>query len=240
MKAVLLAGGMGRRLSPYTSVIPKPLFPIGGTTIIEVILQQLALYGFVEVVVCVGYMADLVEAYLGDGSKYGVMLTYSVEDKPLGTLGPLSLIETPKDPFLLMNGDVLTTIDFAHMMCDHQESGATITVATHLYKRRLDYGVMELDEEDKVRGFYEKPETEYQVNMGIYAMSPAVLQWLQRGQRCDVPEVIAECLRKGLSVRAHRFVGDWIDIGRMPELQEANRLFDSRKLEFLPTRSEST
>ena len=145
MKAVILAGGRGTRLAPYTTVLPKPLMPVGERPILEIVISQLQNHGFTDIVLAVGHLAGLLEAYFGDGKRFGVDIAYSLEKKPLGTAGPLSLVEGLTERFLVMNGDVLTGIDYSDMLAHHERAGTIATVAVHPRSVKIDLGLVERD-----------------------------------------------------------------------------------------------
>jgi NDP-sugar pyrophosphorylase family protein len=232
-KAVILAGGRGTRLAPYTTVFPKPLMPLGETPILEIVLRQLAHHGFEDVTLAVGYLAELIEAYFGDGSRVGLALHYSRERDPVGTAGPLALIEGLDEPFLVMNGDVLTTLDFGGFLEGHVASGADISIATFLRTQNVDFGVIESDDGGRVTGYVEKPSTEFLVSMGVNAVSPAALEHLTRGERLDFPDLVLRLLAAGRPVRSVPFDGYWLDIGRHDDFAQAQSEFEQRKAQFL-------
>lgn len=236
MKAVILAGGKGRRLRPYTTVLPKPLMPLGDMPIIEVVLRQLAACGFDQVTVAVGYLAELMMAYCGDGSKFGLNLSYSREEEPLGTAGPLALIEGLDDTFLVMNGDVLTTLDFRALVQRHCASGAAATIATHQRQQQINYGIIESDEHHQVSAYIEKPTYRYQVSMGIYVLEPAVLDFVPRGQYLDLPDLARQLMTAGRPVMAYPFDGYWLDIGRHDDYEQAVEEFEAMRPELLGLR----
>jgi len=231
MQAVILAGGKGRRLRPYTTVLPKPLMPLGEMPIIEVVLRQLAASGFRQVTVAVGYLAELLMAYCGNGSKYGLDLSYSREETPLGTAGPLALIDglAGGDSFLVMNGDVLTSLDFAALVQRHQASGAAATIATHQRQQQINYGIIESDDADRVTAYIEKPQYHYQVSMGVYVLTPAVLEYIPRGHYLDLPDLVRTLMAAGRPVLAYPFDGYWLDIGRHDDYEQAVEEFEAMR-----------
>lgn len=214
MKAVILAGGRGTRLAPYTTILPKPLMPLGNHPVLEIILCQLKKHGFTEITMAVGYLRHLLEAYFEHGERLGVQIEYSYEDQPLGTAGPLSLIDGLDEPFLVMNGDVLTNLDFDALYAYHLEHGATATVSLYPKTVEISLGVLEVDERSEVVSYQEKPNYSYLASMGIYVFSPRVLDYLPTGQRCDIPDLIKTLLSHGEKVVGRVFHGDWVDIGR--------------------------
>lgn len=232
MKAVILAGGKGSRLAPYTMVLPKPLMPIGEMPILEIVLKQLRASGIDEVVVAVGHLAALIKAYFGDGSALGMRIDYALEDAPLGTAGPLGSIEGLDETFLVMNGDILTDLDFASLAAQHRRGGAVLTVATYKRTVKIDFGVLTTDG-DSVTEYIEKPQLDYTVSMGIYAMEPAVRKHVRRGEYLDVPDLVRLLLQRGDKVGAYHFDGRWLDIGRPDDFLEAQSRFEEDRGKFL-------
>jgi len=232
MKGVVLAGGKGTRLAPYSTVLPKPLMPIGDMPILDVVLRQLTLHGFTEITVAVGHLAELVMAYCGDGSKYGVRLTYSRESSPLGTAGPISMIPDLNDRFLVMNGDLLTTLNYTDMWAYHVRQGAIATVAVASRDVRIDLGVIETNSAGLVTKYIEKPTFQYLVSTGIYAFERRVLDHIPSGRRLDLPELVERLLNAGEEVATYRHQGYWLDIGRRDDYEEAVRKFEQNREEF--------
>lgn len=234
MKAVILAGGRGRRLAPYTTVLPKPLMPIGDVPILEVVVRQLAHAGFTEITLAVGYLAELLMAYFGDGSKWGVQIRYSREERPLGTAGPLALVEALDEPFLTMNGDLLTNLDYRALWDYHRSRGAIVTMAIYPRAVSIDLGIVEVNEAGWVRGYIEKPTYRYSVSTGIYVFEPAALRYIPRGESLDLPNLILKLIAAGERVAAYPFDGIWLDIGRPDDYERAVAEFAARRGEFLP------
>ncbi len=222
MRAVILAGGAGMRLRPYTTVLPKPLVPIGERPILELIIRQLARHGFRNVDLCVGHLGELIRAYFEEGPALpdGVELHYHWEDEPLGTAGAVHQVEGLDDSFLVMNGDILTTLDYGELMRFHEESGAALTIAATRKEIGLELGVIE-DEEQVVTGYVEKPTLSYTVSMGIYAYRPTALAEIPRGRRFDFPDAVLALMRSGKRVMTYPFDGPWFDIGTLPEYERA-------------------
>ena len=234
MQAIILAGGQGRRLLPYTAVLPKPLMPIGDVPILEVVVRQLKRAGFMDITMAVGYLAELLMAYFGDGQKLGVRIRYSREETPLGTAGPLGLIERPSEPFLVMNGDLLTTLDYRALWMRHCERGAIATLATFGRDVKIDLGVIESDADGLVTGYIEKPTYHYSVSTGIYIFQPGVLDYVPAGVRLDLPDLVRALLAAGRQVATYPFEGIWLDIGRWEDYERAAQEFDRHKAEFVP------
>lgn len=232
MRAVILAGGKGTRLAPYTAVLPKPLMPIGEMSILEIVIRQLAQHGIQDITLAVGYLAELLMAYCGNGEKFGVRLTYSREDQPLGTAGPISLIPNLKETFLVMNGDLLTTIDYSAMWAYHKQRGAIATLASYCREVKIDLGVIE-SEDGWVKDYIEKPTYRYDVSTGIYIFEPRVLEFVERGQRLDLPELVLRLMQAGHKVNIYNFNGYWLDIGRHDDYDAAVQKFAEHRNEFL-------
>lgn len=222
MKTVILSGGRGTRLAPYTSVLPKPLLPIGERAILEIVIEQLRAAGFLDVTLSVGYLAHLIRAVLENGPSRGVSISYVHEDRPLGTAAPLRLVEGLDETFLVMNGDVLTTLSHRALVDFHRESGCEITIASHVRRTLFDYGVIEADEAGRVRLFSEKPEVESLVSMGIYVMEPQVLDVIPEGERFDFPDLVHALLAQGRQIGVYPYSGYWRDLGRHEDYVAAN------------------
>ena len=233
MQAVILAGGKGRRLAPYTTVFPKPLMPIGDMPILEIVIRQLKKHGFTKIVLAVGHLAGLIEAYFGDGSKWGVEITYSREDEPLGTAGPLSLIDDLDENFLVMNGDLLTNIDYSGLMRYHLENGALTTISMYTKDVPISLGVLELDNEGNIVDYIEKPTLKYKVSMGIYIFNNRILEHIEHGKYLDFPDLIKNLIKTGENIRGYMFEGYWMDIGRPEDYSRVLEEFESMKDELL-------
>ncbi len=234
MKAVILAGGKGTRLAPYTTILPKPLMPIGDMPIIEIVIRQLAQRGFFDISLAVGHLAELLMAYCGDGSKFGVQIKYSREEQPLGTAGPIALIPDLTETFLVMNGDLLTTLDYGDMYRYHKRRGAMATLAAYPREVKIDLGVIEFDEENWVRDYIEKPIYNYHVSTGVYIFEPEVLDYLKPNQRLDLPELVMRLKKNHHPVNVYHFSGHWLDIGRPDDYSLAIQEFNDNRSSFLP------
>jgi NDP-mannose synthase len=233
MKAVILAGGKGTRLAPYTKILPKPLMPIGDMPILEVLLRQLKQAGICEVVLTVGHMAGLLRAFFNDGSQFGLQIIYSYEDHPLGTAGPLALVDKLDDTFLVMNGDILTTLAFQELIAFHKENNAAASIAMHSRKICIDLGVIQCDGSNKVVRYIEKPTNEYTVSMGVYVFEPRVLTYIPRGEYLDFPDLIEKLLLVQEKVVGYPFEGYWQDLGRIDDYEQANQDFEKMRSVFL-------
>jgi NDP-sugar pyrophosphorylase family protein len=224
-RAVILAGGKGTRLGPYTTVLPKPLMPIGDRAILDVVVRQLHAQGFGNLTFAVGYLAHLVRAVFGDGSAHGVSIEYHEEREPLGTAGPLAQIDGLGGTFLAMNGDVLTTLDYSDLYRSHREAGNALTIATHRRVVRTEYGVLHVEgpggRTQRVTGYEEKPEIPYTVSMGVYILEPSALEHIPVGRRFDIPDLVLSLLEQGEPVGSYLFDGYWLDIGRHDDYEQA-------------------
>jgi NDP-sugar pyrophosphorylase family protein len=226
-RAVILAGGKGRRLLPYTTTLPKPLVPIGEeVAIVEILLRQLARHGFTRATLAIGHLGGLIQAYCGDGSQWGVALDYAAEQQPLGTIGPVVAIrETLPEHFLVMNGDILTDLDFGLLLEQHASSDAPITVATYERRVHVDFGVIERSA-DRIIGFSEKPTLDYAVSMGIYGMSRSTLEAYRPGEPIGFDGLMHDLLARGEHPAAFPYAGYWLDIGRPEDYERANAEWD--------------
>jgi NDP-sugar pyrophosphorylase family protein len=237
MQAVLLAGGKGTRLRPFTHVFPKPLMPLGEAEpmpIIEVVLRQLARFGFRDVTVITGYLTELIEAFCGNGRKFGTRLSYRREVTPLGTAGGLTLLDRPSEPVLVINGDILTTLDFAAMYEFHDRRGAAATIASYPREVRIDFGVLEFgDDPHLLAGYREKPEFSFQVSMGVYILDPLAWDFLTPGRALPMPELLEAMRAAGHPVHCFRQKCYWLDIGRHDDYATANEIFEARRGAFL-------
>ena len=234
MKAVVLAGGKGARLAPYTKILPKPLMPIGDMPILEVLVRQMKRVGICEVILTVGHLADLLQSYFRDGSQFGVNITYSREQFPLGTAGPLSLLDDLTETFLVTNGDVLTTLDLADLIAFHKHEVAAATIAMHHRQVRIDFGVIQCDGGNKVCGYIEKPSYDYMVSMGVYVFEPCVLKYIPHGQYLDFPDLVLKLVAAGEKVVGYPYEGYWQDLGRTEDYVQATQEFDTLRAQFLP------
>jgi NDP-mannose synthase len=234
MQAVILAGGQGTRLRPYTAVLPKPLMPIGDMPILEIVLRQLRRAGFRDVTLAVSYLAEMMQAYCGDGSRFGLRLRYSRETGALSTAGPLKLIEGLDETFLVMNGDLLTTLDYGALARFHREHDAVATIATHRRSVRIDYGVVETAPDGTLARYLEKPEYHYQVSMGINVLEPRALEHIRPGEALGMPDLMLRLRDAGLKVMTCELPCLWLDIGRMDDYEAALETFRDRRSEFLP------
>lgn len=226
MRAIILAGGKGTRLRPYTTLIPKPLVPIGGKySILEVVLMQLAEAGFQRVTLAVNHLANLIQAYFGNGEKWGLEIDYSLEDKPLNTIGPLTLISDLPDNFLVMNGDILCDLDYRKFFETHVETDADVSVSSFRRDVKIDFGVLEYDKHNRLTSFREKPEYRFDVSMGIYCINKRVIDNLTKGSSYGFDELMIDGISRGDQISIQPFTGFWLDIGRPDDYAYADENF---------------
>jgi NDP-mannose synthase len=219
--AVLLAGGLGSRLRPYTFALPKPLMPIGEKPILELIITQLARRGIKRHILAVNHQAELMRAYFGHGERLGVEISYSLETQPLGTMGPLRLIASLPQHFIVMNGDVLCDLDFRAFLDRHVAADRLFTIAACAREQLIDYGVLQCNEANRLVGFSEKPRSQYLVSMGVYCASRRVLNWIPEGQPFGFDQLMLKLIAAGETVEVERHRGYWLDIGRPEDYQSA-------------------
>jgi NDP-sugar pyrophosphorylase family protein len=227
-KAVVLAGGRGTRLAPYTSILPKPLMPVGDRSILELVVDQLEMSGIRDITFCVGYLSHLIRAVFDHRDNEGVEIDYVHEHDALGTAGPLRLVDDLDETFIAMNGDVLTNLDYAELVRYHQRYGNALTIATHDRRIKIDYGVMHLQQlgmnghtQHRITEFQEKPEIVSTVSMGIYVMEPSVIDLVPESGAFDFPDLVHALLEAGQPVGAYRYDGLWFDIGRKEDYERA-------------------
>jgi NDP-sugar pyrophosphorylase family protein len=234
MKAIILAGGKGTRLAPYTTVFPKPLMPIDGIPILEVIVKQLAHFQIKEMIFTVSQQSEpLLSAYFGDGSRYGVSIRYSREEKPLGTAGPLSMIPDLPETFLVMNGDILTTLNYRKLIQYHQRKKGMVTIAMNQKKLQLELGVMEFNRSHRLTRYIEKPMLSCSVSMGIYVFERKVLEWIPSKKYLDFPDLIQRFIKQRVRVVCYPSDDFWLDIGRHEDYEEAQKKFQEMRKRLL-------
>jgi NDP-sugar pyrophosphorylase family protein len=233
-KVIIQAGGKGSRLYPYTQVLPKPLMPVGGMPILEIVIRQLAACGFRELIITIGHLGDMIRWCCGDGSRWGVRIRYYPEEKPLGTMGPLKQIDGLDRPFLVMNGDLLTDLDYAALYRWHLAGSAQLSIATYMKPVNISLGVLETDSQDRVVGFQEKPTLHFPCSMGVYGMNPELLKLIPDGRAFGFDDLMHEMLGRGMPARAYVFRGTWMDIGRPEDFHQACEVFEKQPELFLP------
>jgi len=234
MQAIILAGGKGRRLMPYTTVLPKPLMPIGDYPIIEVILRQLKHCGFSRVTISTGYLHELIHAYLDSNRSLGLDIAYVHEESPLGTIGPLRLIDNLDDTFLVMNGDILTDINYRDLIASHTKNRAIATVATYQRDVNIDFGVLEKDANRKITAFKEKPTFHFDVSMGVYVFTKKILGYVPEGKPFGFDQLMYALTAQKEAVYSYPHTGYWLDIGRPDDYARSIEEFEKYKDRFLP------
>jgi len=227
MKTIILAGGRGTRLHPYTMVLPKPLIPVGNQPVLELLIKRLRKSGLSEIIITTGYLGSLIKALCGDGSKWGVSIVYSEEKEPLGTIGPLALVnEQLKETFLVTNGDIVTDLDFRKFIEFHKRKGGIATIATFRKKVKLDLGVLECNEDLCIVNFMEKPENEYLVSMGIYLFEPQILGYVPDNIPFGFDDLMYTLISNNLPVYSYIHNDYWLDIGRKEDFKRAQKEFN--------------
>ncbi len=232
-RAVILAGGKGTRLRPYTVVLPKPLMPIGDYPILEVIIRQLVQHQFTHITMAVNHQAELIQAFFGNGSKWGINIDYSLEDKPLSTMAPLKLIKDLPDNFLVMNGDILTDLNFSNFYNNHVKSKNIFTISSYQREVKSEFGVLDIDEANTLTGFREKPVNVYDVSMGIYMVSKEAVQAIPENTFYGFDHLMLDLMRDGKKPKVEKFNGYWLDIGRPDDYIQAIDEFDTMKEKFI-------
>jgi len=237
-RAVILAGGEGTRLRPYTTVLPKPLMPIGDRPVLDIVVRQLKASAFEQITIATGYLAELIEAFFRDGESYGIPIDYFREHEPLGTVGALALIDgLANEDILVMNGDVLTDIDYGALLEQHKASDAAATIATKTRDVQISLGVLRFGEQDdptKLTGYDEKPSIEYTASMGVYCFAPRALAHIEPGKRLDFPDLILRLIAAGETVRAWPSDDYWLDIGRHDDYEQAQEEFEAVRDRLIP------
>jgi NDP-mannose synthase len=236
MKAVILAGGRGTRLAPYTTILPKPLMPIGEYPIIEILVRQLIGQGFTDLTLTVGYLAELIRAYFHHRPSLTerLSLSYVTEETPTGTAGSLALVPGLTETFLVMNGDVLTTLKYQELIRHHREQGAVLTIAMRKKQVKIDLGVIVAGSDGVITDYREKPSLDYLVSMGIYVYEPRVLSYIEKDSYLDFPDLVLKLIHAGERVVGYESHDVWLDIGRHEDHEEAVREFESRREAFVP------
>lgn len=234
MRAIILAGGKGTRLRPLTLNLPKPLVPIGDMPILEIVVRQLAAAGFKHVTISTGYMAELIQAHFDNGAKWGVAIDYVHEDVPLSTAGPLRLVGDLPEHVLVMNGDVLTDIDYAALVSEHIEAGGGATVATKQREAPIDFGVVEADEYGWLENWREKPTYTFEVSMGVYVVSREAVDLIGEGEALGMPDLLLRITENGGRVLCRSCDCYWLDIGRFDDYETAQADFAANRDRLVP------
>ncbi|HUN53852.1 MAG TPA: nucleotidyltransferase family protein [Smithella sp.] len=221
MQAIILAGGRGTRLKPYTTVLPKPLMPIGDCPILEVVVKQLKKNGFKKITMAIGHQHDLFVAFFGSGEKWRIPIEYYIEKEPLGTAAPIRHMKNLDDDFLMMNGDILTDLSLKKLFKIHKDKKADLTIATHKRTQNVNYGTLNYSKDGRLTGFREKPSLDFNVSMGIYILSSRVLPLIPAKGRFDFPDLVQKLLLLNRPVHCHAYNGYWMDIGRPEDYEQA-------------------
>lgn len=230
-RAIILAGGKGTRLKPYTIALPKPLVPVGEMPILEIIIRQLKKYGFEHITITVNHLAEIIKAFFGDGSKWDIKIDYTLEDKPLSTMGPLTLVPDLPENFLVMNGDVLSDLNFRDFFDFHVCNGNNFTIGAFSREEKIDYGVLLTNEADQLTGFKEKPIFNFLVSMGIYMVNSSVVDQIPKNEFFGFDHLMKQLINHQAYPAVYKFDGYWLDIGRPDDYEKAIDTF--RNTSFL-------
>jgi NDP-mannose synthase len=233
VRVVILAGGKGTRLRPYTTIFPKPLMPINDMPILEVVLRQLKFFGFEKITISVNHLADLIQTFFGNGSKLGLDISYCMEDKPLGTAGSISLVGDITEDILVMNGDLLTTLDYGAMMRKHIDSKATATIGVFPRQVKIDFGVLDIGPAGELQQYTEKPSFEFLVSMGVNALHRSAMEFIPSAQYLDIPTLMVNLKKAGKPVLTYRSNCQWLDIGRPDDYEQALTIFEQNRHLYL-------
>lgn len=234
LRAVILAGGKGTRLAPFTASFPKPLVPLGDMPVLDVLVKRLIHHGISDITMNLGHLAELIKAYMDNRKQFynGITFRYVEEPEPTGTAGSLSLVEGLDRTFLVMNGDLLTNLNLHSLVQFHKERGAMLTVASHSRDVRVDLGVLEFDDGYRITRYLEKPVSTHHVSMGIYVYEPEALNYIKRGQYLDFPDLVLRLIESGKNVCAFPSKCEWLDIGRPDDYAKAQELFAEKREDF--------
>lgn len=233
-RAIILAGGKGARLRPYTVVLPKPLMPVGDYPVLEIIIRQLAFHGFDHITLTVNHQAEIIKAFFGDGSKWNIKIDYSYEDKPLSTMGPLKLIHDLPEDFLIMNGDVITDLDFNWFYNFHKNRGKIFSISAFSRTEISEYGVLNTNSDNMLTGFVEKPKTEITVSMGIYMAKREILNHIPSDIAYGFDNLMLNLLDTKEEVLIYKHTGYWLDIGRPDDYMKAIDDLELLKEKIMP------
>ncbi len=232
-RAVILAGGKGTRLKPFTLVLPKPLVPVDEYPILEIVIRQLAQFNFNHITIAVNHQADLIKAFFGNGEKWNIKIDYSKEEKPLSTMGPLKLIKDLPEDFLVMNGDILTDLDYSNFYRTHVTNKELYTILSKKREDKVEYGILETNEANSLIGFKEKPVNHYQVSTGIYMVNKKVLNDIPYNTSFGFDQLMLKFINDNKNVKVQPFDGYWLDIGRPDDYEKATDIFSKNKKNFL-------
>lgn len=230
MKAIILAGGRGTRLRPHTLVLPKPLIPVGDKPVLELLIRRLRKFGFREIIITIGYMGSFIRTLCGNGDRWGINISYSEESEPLGTIGPLTLIDGRlKETFLVCNGDIITDLNIDKFVQFHKARGGIVTVATIRRKVKIRLGVFKCDGDHKIADFVEKPENEYLASMGIYLFEPEIFNYIPKGITFGFDELMRTLIAENIPVYIYIHNGYWLDIGIEEDFKRAQNEFEEHR-----------
>jgi NDP-sugar pyrophosphorylase family protein len=221
MQAVILAGGKGTRLLPFTQVFPKPLVPLGEKPILDTIIRQLKHFGFTRITLAVGHMAEMIQTYVCNGERYGIEIDYAFEEVPLGTVGPLARINNLEKSFLVMNGDIITNLDYNAIVAFHKQQSSVATIGTYQKNFKIDLGIIQNNGDFSITDYIEKPTHTFKVSMGIYVFEANVLNYIEPGKYLDFPELVKRLIAKKEKVVSYPFNGYWLDIGNHSDYKKA-------------------
>ena len=228
-RAIILAGGKGTRLKPFTRILPKPLMPVGKFTILEIVIRQLKYYGFKHITIAVNHQAKLIKAFFGNGEKFNVVIDYELEKKPLGTMGPLKNIKNLPENFLVMNGDIFTDLNFNKLYNSHIKNKNLFTISSYKRNELIDYGLLETNKKNNLAKFVEKPHKIYQVSMGIYIIRKNILKYIPNNKFFGFDNLMHKLLKLKKNVKVLNHSGYWLDIGRPADYIVANEQFKKIK-----------
>ena len=232
-RAIILAGGKGTRLRPYTIVLPKPLMPLGETPILEIVVKQLVADGFDHITMAVNHQRELIQAFFGTGEKWNVKIDYSIEDKPLSTMGPLKLIDDLPENFLIMNGDILTDLNYSELYDHHVAANNVFTICAYNREQRSEFGVLEVGDDNKLTGFLEKPIHYYKVSMGVYIANKQILETIPEDTTYGFDDLMLQLIEDQNPASIMPFDGYWLDIGRPDDYNVAIEKFEELNHRFV-------
>jgi NDP-sugar pyrophosphorylase family protein len=232
-QAIILAGGKGSRLRPYTTVLPKPLMPLGDYPIAEIIIRQFRNFGIRNITVSTGHLAELIEAFFGNGKRWGVHITYVRENKPLGTAGAIQLVKNLEDDFLVVNGDVLTDVNFNELLKFHRKKNGIATITTKERTVVTDFGVIESNGSGELLDYIEKPEHKSYVSMGVYILNKKCKKYLKKDECIGMPELMVRMKNAGERVSCFKAKAMWLDLGRFDDFDTAQDVFAKHKKRFI-------
>lgn len=231
-KAIILAGGEGKRLKPYTLTLPKPLMPVGSYPIIDLVIKYLSKYNYKNITIALNYKGDLIKSFLKNSKNKSIKIDYSFEKKELGTIGPLRLIKRLPEDFLVINGDVLTDLNLEKFFKNHKKSKKLISISVTTRKSKLDYGIVKSNKSEVLIDFQEKPLNKFNVSMGIYLLNKKILKFIPN-KKFGLDDLIYKLINKRIPINVFKHKGYWLDIGRPKDFEKANNDFSSIKSKFL-------